>query len=298
MTSFVHDVMRDFDALSELMVRMIQAQTTLAMGHGDEWMNDAQILATKLFKQLCSARVLLNTSEFVTHDGQRFPFIDHSSVTILSRASIETYIVIHWIFQSEDLALRKFRHTAWKLGGLMDRLDLHPSTDKARAKIAETNTQASELLTQIDGSPYLKQYTPKQARKLLKGDWRVDWSWTEEAVRAGFNKKYFENVYGHFCGYAHSSYISSMQIGQAQELDQQYVLGEASLQAGVHVMSKLIQLYSELFPTAKEVFESAPMAVRNVARYWNFGAAEMDYLYEQEKGADLSEKDASGYAGG
>lgn len=297
MTGYVHDVMRDFNSLSELMVKMIQAQTTLTMKDGDEWMNDAQILSTKLFKQLCSARVLLNTTEFVTHDDQRFPFIDFSSVTILARACIETYIVIHWIFQSEDQALRKFRHSVWKLGGLMDRLELHPSTDKARAKIADTSAQAAELHAEIDGSPYLRQYTPKQVKRLLKGDWRVDWSWTDEAVRAGFNKKYFENVYGHFCGYAHSSYISSMQIGQAQEMSEQYTLGEASLQAGVHVMSRFIRLYSDLFPTAKAVLESAPEAVRNVARYWNFSAEDMEHLYDQEKGTDPDGKGASGESG-
>ncbi|WP_271007051.1 DUF5677 domain-containing protein [Pseudomonas aeruginosa] len=296
MTSYAHDVERDFDTLIELMAQMIQAQAGLSIQPGDEWINDAQVLATKLFKQLCSSRMLLSTTEFLTHDGQHLAFVDHSSVTILTRSCIESYIVLHWIFQNEDQSLRKFRHGVWKLAGLMDRLDLHPTSEEARVKIADTRMQAGQLLSEVEASPHLQQYTPKQAKKLLKGDWRVDWSWTDEAVRAGFSKKYFENVYGHFCGYAHSSYISSMQICQAQEISQQYALGKASLQAGVNVMARFIKFYSELFPTAKSAFDSAPEAVRSVARYWSFGADEMDHLYEQEKGADPVGKGASGVA--
>ncbi|MFI8581015.1 DUF5677 domain-containing protein [Ectopseudomonas khazarica] len=281
MSGYVHDVLRDFDALIGLMLDMIQAQAGLSIEPGEEWTNDAQILATKLFKQLCSTRAMLSETEILTHDGQRFPFIDHSSATILARACIESYIVLHWIFQNEDKQLRHFRHSVWRLAGLMDRLSIHPSTDEGRAKVAETEVQVAELLPLIERSPYLQRYTPKQANRLLKGDWRVDWSWTDEAVRAGFNKKYFENVYGHLCGYAHSSYISSMQIAQAQQLEQQYMLAEGSLQAAVHVIARFIHFYADLFPTARETLKSAPEGVQAISRYWNFGSKEMDHLFDK-----------------
>lgn len=278
--SYVHDVIRDFDALNGLMMEMIQAQCGLLIEPGEEWINDAQILAIKLFKQTCSTRVMLSETELVTHDGQCFPFIDHSSATILARACIESYIVLHWIFQNEDRQLRQFRHSVWKLAGLIDRLSLHPSSDIGRAKVAETEIQVAELKAVIEQSSYLQQYTPKQAKRILKGEWRVDWSWADEAVRAGFNKKYFDNLYGHFCGYAHSSYISTMQIGQASDLGQQYRMAEASLQVVVHVMSRFVHFYADLFPSARETLEDAPQGVQLISRHWNFDSADMDELFE------------------
>lgn len=279
------DAERDFRTMLDLMMVMIDKVANTPIPKGEGWMNDAQILATKLFKQACSINVLLNTTRVQMQDGRAITFIDHASVTILSRACIETFIVFHWIFQSQDAALRKFRHGVWRLGGLMDRLSLHPSTDQARAVIKRTRTQVAELLPELEFSPYLQAYTPKQAARLLKGDWRIDWSWTDEAVRAGFHKQYFENVYGHFCGYAHSTYISSMQIGQAQSEGEQRMLGNAALQACVHVMAHFIKHHAELFPPAKEVLMAASENSRRTLSLWSFTSSDMAHVYDQGTGS-------------
>lgn len=268
----------DFDLLIDLMADMIDAQAVEPRRTGDDWIADAQTLAVKLFKQLCSARSLLAPIVFQKHNGATFQFIDHSSLVILVRACIETYIAMHWIFGSEDIEFRKFRHRVWKLGGLMDRLKLHHTTDEARRKIEETRLQAEELITEIKASTYFDLYFPKQAKRILKGDWRVDWSWTDEAVRAGFHKKYFETIYGHFCGYAHSSYISSMQISQARDINDQYMLAQASMQAGVHIMAHFIYFYSKTLIAPNVIFNAADEAKR-VATIWHFKAEDMDYLY-------------------
>ncbi|MEN5141143.1 hypothetical protein [Pseudomonas juntendi] len=167
------DPEQDFAPITELFAAMIESQRGQPLTPDDAWINHAQILAVKLFKQACSLRVLINTTQLDFQDGQQIVFVDHSSATILARACLETFIVFHWIFQGKDPGLRRFRHGLWRLGGLMDRLKLHPSTEQARVTLQTTRLQAAEQIADIEASPYLGDYTPEQSRRLLKGDWRV-----------------------------------------------------------------------------------------------------------------------------
>ncbi|WKC46939.1 helix-turn-helix transcriptional regulator [Pseudomonas veronii] len=147
-------------------------------------------------------------------------------VIVVVRACIESYIAMHWIFESPSIEHRRFRHQVWTLAWLYDRLGLHATTDEGRRKVSETQAQADELAAEVLASPLLSDYTDKQRRRVLKGDWRVDWSWSDQAVRAGFHQKYFESVYSHYCGYAYSSYISALQIRvSATSIDDQRMLG-------------------------------------------------------------------------
>lgn len=277
----------DFNVLIDLMADMIDAQVLVKRRDGDEWIDDLQTLSVKLFKQLCSARSLLEPTAFINSRKQVFRFIDQSAVIVVIRACIESYIAMHWIFGSIDIEHRKFRHQVWTLAGLYDRLKLHPTTDEGRRKLAETKVQATSLLAVIEVSPFLvSDYTEKQRKKVLCGDWRIGWSWNDQAERAGFHRKYFESMYSHFCGYAHSSYISALQVRQsAESLDDQYMLAQAAIQAGVHVMAHFLHFYAAILEAPGQVFKSNEEA-RWVARVWHFGAEEMEYLYEQEKGAD------------
>lgn len=275
------DPEQDFSTLTELFAVMIESQRDQPLTPDDAWINHAQILAVKLFKQACSVRVLINTTQLNFQEGKEIAFVDHSSATILARACLETFIVFHWIFQSKDPALRRFRHGVWRLGGLMDRLKLHPSTEQARTTLQATRLQAAEQIAEIEASPYLGDYKPEQVKRLLKGDWRVGWSWTDEAVRAGFNKKYFQNVYSHFCGYAHSSYISSMQMGEAQSMEDQRMLALVALQTSVHVMARTVAFYAKLFPRGRAVLESAPAEAQKVAYFWGFTSEDMDHLFDE-----------------
>lgn len=276
-----HKPEQDFIVLIELFAEMIESQRLEILSSEEAWSNHAQILAEKLFKQACSVNVLLNPTLLDLQSGERIEFIDHSSATILARACLETFIVFHWIFQGQDPALRKFRHGVWRLGGLTDRLKLHPVTDQGREIIKVTRLQVTQQIAEIEASPYLGEYKPEQIKRLLKGDWRIGWSWTDEAVRASFNRNYFQNVYSHLCGYAHSSYISSTQMGKAQSLELQGMLGSMALQTCVHVVAKAVSFYADLFPRGRAALEAAPEEARKVASAWRFTGSDMEHLYDK-----------------
>jgi AraC-like DNA-binding protein len=206
-----------------------------------------------------------------------YEFIDQGSVSILARANIETFLTLHWLF-SGDFPTAQFRHRVWQHAGLHDRVNLTATSAEGRAKQKDARIQQMELLSHIRASEHLKAYTPKQIDQLLlKGNWRVGWSWADEAVRAGFHRKYFDNVYGYLCGYSHSSYISAMQIGQAQDLPTQARMAEAGLQISVHIMAHFIHLYASTFSPAADLLNASES--KPIVDLWHFNSGDMDPIF-------------------
>lgn len=285
MTAFPRDIEQDFDALIELMILVINSRHNSPMIPGMEFLNDIQTLSLKLFKQLCSTKTISTGCVFQSKTGLAYEFIDQGSVSILARASIETFLTLHWLF-SGDLELSRFRHRVWQYAGLADRVGHTATSDEGRAKQASAREQQAELLPFIQSSDHLKAYTAKQIDQLLKGNWRVGWSWGEEAERAGFHRKYFDNVYSYLCGYSHSNYISAMQIGQAQDLSTQARMTDAGLQISVHIMSQFIHLYASTFSPAADILNASES--RQVARFWHFKSEDMNPIYNPSAGGSAS----------
>lgn len=273
----------DFNLLIELMVAMIDARAASPITPGMGWLNDIQTLSIKLFKQLCSTKSLSDGCVFKSAAGKSIEFIDQGSVSILARASVETFLTLHWIFGCPS-ERSQFRHALWQYAGLTDRVNLNSSTDEGRVKQADARVQQAELLGFIEGSPLLNKYSVREIKELKKGNWRVGWSWSSEAVRAGFHKLYFDNVYSHLCGYSHSNYISAMQIGQAQSITDQSKLASAGIQISIHILAHFIHLYASTFSPAADLLAASP--AKAVADLWHFKAEDMNFIFEQEKSAD------------
>ncbi|WP_415760592.1 DUF5677 domain-containing protein [Pseudomonas sp. LT1P18] len=278
MTAFPRDIEHDFDALIELMILVINSRLNMPVEPEMVFLNDIQTLSLKLFKQLCSTKTISTGCVFQSKTGSAYEFIDQGSVSILARASIETFLTLHWLF-SGDLELSRFRHRVWQYAGLADRVGHTATTDEGRVKQASAREQQAELLIQLQGSEHFKGYTTKQADQVLKGNWRVGWSWADEAVRAGFHRKYFDNVYSYLCGYSHSNYISAMQIGQAQDLPTQARMSGAGLQISVHIMSHFIHLYASTFSTASDILNTSES--RQIATYWHFKSDDMNPIFDR-----------------
>lgn len=285
MTNF-RDLDGDFSALIELMSSMVDARAGSSIAHGMGWLNDIQTLSIKLFKQLCSTKSLAGGCVFKSATGKSIEFIDQGSVSILARASVETFLTLHWIFGCPT-DKSQFRHALWQYAGLNDRVNLNTSSEEGRVKQADAKAQQAELLRFIEGSPLLTEYTVREIKELKKGNWRVGWSWGSEAVRAGFHKLYFDNVYSHLCGYSHSNYISAMQIGQAQSIADQSKLASAGIQISIHILAHFIHLYASTFSQAADLLAASP--AKPIADLWHFKAEDMNFVFEREKSADHEE---------
>lgn len=99
-------------------------------------------------------------------------------------------------------------------------------------------------------------------------------------MEAGFHEKYFKNVYGHLCGYSHSSYISALQVGQAQSIEDQTMLAQSILGIGVVIMAHFAFTYSKIFDSAKDILLINTVAAA-IAKKWRCETEKMDVIYNR-----------------
>lgn len=270
----------EYETLLDLFIELVQSQAGNKIVPGEGWLNDAQTLSIKLFRHLVSMHVI-STGSTIEHSGVPVVFfIDHASVKVIARAALETYLVFYYLFGGKDRALSKFRHNTWVLGGLIDRQSSYVSIDEHRAVLSSEKKQIEELKLAISKSDLLKSFTPNQQGQLLKGKWRVGNGWADLGVNAGFHKKYFDNIYSYLCGYSHSSYISAMQVGQAQSIEDQESLTSSILGIGTVIMAHYAFSYSKTFDSAIEVLNKNT-AAKAIAEKWHFGPEDMAAIYDR-----------------
>lgn len=266
----------EYEHLLDLFFQLVQSQSGKPISAGEEWRNDAQTLSIKLFRHLSSMRDLANGGAIVLPGVPPVPHIDHSSIKVLARAALETYLVFHYLFGASNEELCQFRHRAWMLGGLCDRQGAHVSVDEHKEKLKAEKRQIEELRTQLKASPHLENYTEKQKKQLLNGNWRIGNNWGDLGANADFSKKYFDDIYSYLCGYSHASYISALQVGQAKSMEDQIKLTDSILRIGMVIMAHYVFSYSSIHsatlvldqnPEAKQIAEQGIFAQKICGTY-------------------------------
>lgn len=270
----------DYSTLLDLFIRLVESQAGNEIKSGDEWLNDAQVLATKLFRHLVSMRTMASGATVEYSGIPTVFFVDHASVKVVARAAFETYLVFFYLYGNSDRALCEFRHKTWRLGGLVDRQQFHVSTEQGHEVLALEKNKIKELKLMIESSREIETYTEKQRKKLLEGEWRIGNGWADLGGFAGFHEKYFKNIYSYLCGYSHSSYLSALQVGQAKSIADQQMLTQSIIGVGVVLMAHFAFSYSEAFNTASVVLSANPNAMR-VAEKWRLGTKDMAAIYDR-----------------
>lgn len=270
---------QEYSHLLALLINLVESQAGKVFDQEDIWMNSAQILSVKLFRHLCSMQSLARPLILQTQDNPKIAFIDHASVKVITRTALETYLVFFYIFGSQDSSTCKFRHWTWELGGLIDRQKTHVISQQGQELLAQEKIQIENLRERISTSPLINEYTEKQQKRLLNGEWRLDKSWKDLGLDAGFHTKYFSNIYNYLCGYSHSSYISALQISGANSTDEQLKLAECMLDIGAVLMAHFCFSYSNAFRDAQKILLANPTSAR-IAEKWHFSEPEMSSIYE------------------
>lgn len=267
-----------YPVLLNLMVKLVESQAGLKIVAGEEWRNDAQTLALKLFRHLVSMHNLSEGATVVCSNGAPLVHIDHSSITVIARAALETYLVWHYIYGQQDKEQSRFRYVTWRLGGLMDRQELQTVSQKGIEVQTKELLEVEELRAQLETFSQFQAFTIRQRKRLLEGDWKKAMGTADIATAAGFHGTYFGNVYSYLCGYSHASYISAMQTGQARTLDEQATLTRSIMGIGVVTMAHFSCSYPKQFPAAQAVLDADPES-KQVAERWAFTADDMAKTY-------------------
>ncbi len=269
---------RQFDNLMLLFFRLVQSEARKNIDESDQWRNDAQVIAIKIFRHISSVKQLAAGVGFQIDGSQRFEFIDHSSVTIITRAALEAYLTFNYIYINTDEELSIYRHNIWQLGGLIDRGKLFVNTSQANEQRMEESIQIDQLKVEISKSKFFIASSSADKKSILAGRWRSTSGWAELAKGAGIHKTYFANIYNHLSGHSHASFISALQIRDAKDIISQKFLVDAMKQICCVILAHFCFSYVKLFPLSEgilksdeELFESANM--------WFVGSEDMNKIY-------------------
>jgi regulator of RNase E activity RraB len=255
----------------------------------EPWRADTHSLALKMYRHLTAIKALCEIGSDEQAGYSSSYYIDFSSAQIVTRAAIETFLTFAYVFGQEDLTLSKFRSEIWQLSGLADRQKLQPSTLDSEQKLATEKLDMEKLRTSIASSPHLSSiYTEKQATRILAGGWSQLRDWGELAEAAGIDSRYFENTYKHLCGFSHSSYISTLQISQARDMQTQLEMARACLCMCLFYTAHFVVTFSKISSSAALYLSKDETAIKLIEK-WHITVESWQEVYAAQD-AEMTKK--------
>jgi hypothetical protein len=275
----MNDRTPEYKRLLDLFVRSVDVMAGQRVTPQEAWIVEAEHLAKKLFLHLASLLYLYPGPRFDELAGIKVHFFDFASSAVLARACLETYLAFHFIFispRSEEE--RHLRSLVWKLGGLLDRQKVTPSTDYGRQRLNEEREHIEPLRTQIRLNPAYSDLTSKQQKDACEGKWRFGKRWSDLAVNAGGSERYFVGLYAYLSSYAHSGYLSALQVGQAQDKQVQLQLGQMYIGVGLTIMSYFLTDYASLFSPVAAILD-ASQDNKRLIEVWRLKGSDIERMY-------------------
>ncbi len=259
----------DYVNLMRLFIKVVEASKDTAVGN-DERLLDAEALALKFFGHVSSAYYL--------YQGTALPsistnFVDPSSVNVLARTALETFLVFHHVFVAPPTEEEKdFRYMSWLLAGYLERQIYPAQSPQGRKMLEEEARLIPPLQARLRGNGYFKTLTSKQQKNLLeKGKWRIP-SWTEAALSAGLSQTVAEAFYSYLCEYAHAGNLAALQIRNARTLQSQRALCGATIGVLIVSIANMIRSYCEVFPKSQECLQQDQEGARLVQMWMDVGS--------------------------
>jgi hypothetical protein len=150
--------------------------------------------------------------------GEQKIFYDMSSINVLIRAALETYLLFHYIYaDGSDNDTIGYRFWSWLREGLLLRQTVRPTSQETITKLKEEKEEIRKIEDKIRSNKWFKSLSEKQRKNYMtKGKWR-DRSWKQLAKSAGFSDSLSETIYSFLSGYAHSESISVIQLATSPD---------------------------------------------------------------------------------
>lgn len=237
---------------------------------------DAHSLAKKTVVHLISLHRLCAPTSLKAYERYATTgtsgLVDHASASVLLRAALEAYLTFSYLYLNNESEEVRARRISWKIGALSFRQGLEPINIIDNQKKIDEGQRLKALHQALCDSAYFNTLRHTKRNKLKIGRWDFGLSWADLAVMAGFDRQWFDKLYRYLCAYAHSGYLTTMQINTASNMASQRQLADFSLCSALPLMSKFILRYPALFPETIGIRNCSPFAFR-ASKIYDFGAA-------------------------
>ena len=257
----------DYIELLKIYMQVVEANKDV-VSVGDERILDAEGLAIKFFGHTISLYYLYKGISVRDQGLAICDFVDPSSINVVGRAAIETFLTFHYVFVEPQTDEDKdLRYISWELAGLIERQGF-PARSPAGKKRLEDDKQLIETLrNKLKKNSVFDTLSNRQKRRLIeRGEWRLK-SWREIILSAGLSKIHAESFYSYLCGYAHSGNLSILQVRQTRTNQERRALIESTFSLMMIAMANIIKAYCAIFPKAKAMYTKV-FPSKNVVDLW------------------------------
>lgn len=222
----------------------------------EEWLTWSEPMIYKLvFHSSTLLQMFYGTRIYIKQKA--VTIFDEPSVIMLMRVVLENYLTFFYLFcDNISVEEKKFRISVWKYCGLKQRTEFNISTIEAKEKQAQELLLVEEIKKEIGSSIFYLKLKKDEQSLLLKGKKpRLFYSWEKLIRISGLRRDLFKNLYGYKSSYAHSEFLSVLQIksnhyGFKKEDKEHYVLFMIHM-----LICKSILDLTKLFASIKKNFE-------------------------------------------
>ena len=217
----------------------------------------AEPLAQKAYSHIVSSKSIYNGINFKLSEKFQFNFVDFSSIAVLTRAAFETYLTFNYVFiKAKNEAEKDFRFLSWDLAGFIER-ESYPYRNQEQKERLEKESQLKDKCSlELEKNTVFQELKETQKKLILKGKWKLNKSWRQLAVDAGFDESTFKLLYSYLSSYAHSGRLSVLQIKEIKEIDREKKFSRMFQTINLMIIARLVVEYKELIPECQESFES------------------------------------------
>lgn len=238
---------------------------------------DAESLLLKAFYHSASFAHIANGTNIPPLKAR---FLDPATPQIIARSALETALVFNHIYiYPSSVEHRELYYDFWVFKGLRTRHENEPKLIEPPDFWEEEKKEISKLEEKISNNSLFISIEKNVRKNCLKSkDWRIPLqskinngfhrpSWMEIAEHAQMSKKHLDQIYGFLSNYAHSNYISVMQVHQAESDEDRINLIAGTVDTIKIALVLLIDGYAKLFPLALNKLNEN-LGLKNAVKLW------------------------------
>ena len=235
-------------------------------------------IETLLIKIIITSKSILQLSNgtnlsTINHPNQ-MQLIDRSSLYVLTRSLIEALLTLEYLyFNNLTREEQIFRYNLWRISGFQSRQNYSENMKIEFVKKLESEKKEIEKLkNEIQQTEYYS--------KLKKPDlWKLDnfglpriLSWSKLLENSILKTSLFSKVYGLYSNYAHSEFISVIQIkegnlGKSNEFNISTTITTLNNVRALNCVA--IILLTEKYDCAKEAYDKLDQNLKFTIEFWN-----------------------------
>ncbi|MGV3460730.1 MAG: DUF5677 domain-containing protein [Flavobacterium sp.] len=203
--------------------------------------------------------------------------IDFSSINILTRVIIEAFLTLDYLFyNSLDDEERNFRFNIWRISGYKSRQNFFNKKLELKKDISEKLSHELEeimsILSKVKDTKYYNELNRQELWKLDKFGLPRLSSWQTLLENSILKTSHFEVSYKLYSNYAHSEFISLIQMNGSEVLNKNSDDNNLAIQNALRTVKMIccvsIVLLKEKFECTLNAYENLDKNLKEMIEFW------------------------------